>query len=49
MSSYNAAQSLGLSKKGRIAKGMDADIVMLSPQLAVDLTLCRGEIAFFKK
>lgn len=49
MSSYNAAESLGLSEKGRIAKGMDADIVMLSPQLTVEMTLCRGEIAFLRK
>lgn len=49
MSSYNAAESLGLSKKGHIAKGMDADIVMLSSELTVEMTLCRGEIAFIKK
>nr|WP_251048027.1 N-acetylglucosamine-6-phosphate deacetylase [Planococcus sp. ISL-109] len=48
MSSNNAAVSLGLSKKGRIAKGMDADLVMLTQSLEVELTLCRGEIAFNK-
>ncbi|MGM0898175.1 MAG: N-acetylglucosamine-6-phosphate deacetylase [Bacillota bacterium] len=46
MSSGNAAKSLGLSKKGGIAAGMDADVVLLNEELDVEMTLCRGEIAF---
>ncbi|MEZ0481226.1 N-acetylglucosamine-6-phosphate deacetylase [Planococcus sp. SSTMD024] len=46
MSSANAATALGLSRKGRIAPGMDADLVLLTDELEVELTLCRGNIAF---
>lgn len=46
MGSLNAAEALGLERKGRIAPGMDADFVLLSEALEVELTVCRGEIAF---
>lgn len=46
MSSANAATALGLSKKDKIAAGMDADLVLLTEALEVELTVCRGEIAF---
>lgn len=46
MSSANAATALGLSRKGKIAPGMDADLVLLTEALEVGLTVCRGDIAF---
>lgn len=46
MSSGNAAAALGLHGKGKIARGMDADLVLMTEALEVELTVCRGEIAF---
>lgn len=46
MSSGNAAAALGLHGKGKIARGMDADLVLMTEALEVELTVCRGDIAF---
>lgn len=48
MSSANAAQQLQLCKKGRIAKGFDADVILLDQQLNVEKTICRGKVVFEK-
>jgi N-acetylglucosamine-6-phosphate deacetylase len=33
-------------RKGVIERGMDADIVLLDPEMQVAATICRGEIAY---
>jgi N-acetylglucosamine-6-phosphate deacetylase len=44
MATLNAASVLGLAQhKGRIAPGYDADIVVLSPELEVEMTFVGGE------
>jgi N-acetylglucosamine-6-phosphate deacetylase len=40
------ARLLGLSRKGRIAEGGDADLVVLDRDGRVALTVAAGEIAF---
>jgi len=40
------ARLLGLTHKGRIAPGADADLVVLNREESVALTLTRGEVAF---
>jgi N-acetylglucosamine-6-phosphate deacetylase len=40
------ARVLGLTHKGRIAPGADADLVVLDRDGSVILTLVRGEVAF---
>jgi len=38
---------LGLAeRKGRLAPGYDADLTMLTPQLAVALTVVGGRVAY---
>ncbi|NHM32382.1 N-acetylglucosamine-6-phosphate deacetylase [Neobacillus terrae] len=50
LASTNPARQLGvLDRKGSIAAGKDADITVLNDQFEVELTLCRGEIAFKKE
>ena len=49
MTSANAAKELGLANKGRIEAGKDADLVVLDENLDVQLTICRGTIAFAKE
>lgn len=49
MASVNPAKQLNVfDRKGSIAVGKDADITVLSNELQVDMTFCRGEIAYKK-
>ena len=43
MASRNPARQIGLSKKGEIAIGNDADLVVFSPEFEVKQTLVAGE------
>lgn len=49
MTSANAAKELGLSQKGSLEAGKDADLVVLDENLDVQLTICRGTIAYAKE
>lgn len=49
MTSANAAKELGLANKGKISAGKDADLVILDEALNVQLTICRGTIAYAKE
>ncbi|UOQ86709.1 N-acetylglucosamine-6-phosphate deacetylase [Gracilibacillus salinarum] len=50
MSSSNAAKELRMTdRKGSLATGKDADIVLLDENHDILLTLCRGEIAYERK
>lgn len=49
MTSANAANELGLAGKGKIRDGADADIAILDEDLNVQLTICRGTIAYRKE
>jgi N-acetylglucosamine-6-phosphate deacetylase len=49
MTSANAAEELGLEQKGSIQSGKDADIVILDEHFNVQLTICRGTIAYTKE
>lgn len=49
MTSANAAKELGLANKGKIEAGRDADIAILDSGLNVQLTICRGSIAYAKE
>lgn len=49
MTSANAAKELGLTQKGKIEAGRDADLVILDDELNVHMTICRGTIAFAKE
>lgn len=47
MTSSNAAKDLGVAdRKGRLAEGFDADLVVLDADFNVRLTLCRGAVAY---
>lgn len=47
MTSTNAADSLGVGeRKGRLSEGHDADLVVLDADLQVQLTVCRGRVAY---
>lgn len=49
MASMNPAKQLNVyDRKGSISVGKDADITILSNELQVDMTFCRGEIAYKK-
>jgi N-acetylglucosamine-6-phosphate deacetylase len=49
MASVNPAKQLNLyDRKGSISVGKDADITILSNEYQVELTFCRGEIAYKK-
>ena len=43
MATANPARSLGLTAKGKLEPGADADFVVLSPQLEVAQTYVGGE------
>lgn len=50
MASSNPAKQLKVfDRKGSIALGKDADITVLTSDYQVDLTICRGEVAFKKR
>ncbi|AIY04449.1 N-acetylglucosamine-6-phosphate deacetylase [Planococcus sp. PAMC 21323] len=49
MTSANAAKALGLSNKGELKTGMDADIAIVDENFTVQLTICRGTIAYKKE
>ena len=49
MTSTNAAEQLGLSNKGRIEPGKDADLTIIDGEWNVQMTICRGEIAYTKE
>lgn len=49
MTSANAAKELGLANKGSLQEGSDADIVILDDSLNVQMTICRGTIAYTKE
>ncbi|MBB4823392.1 N-acetylglucosamine-6-phosphate deacetylase [Sporosarcina luteola] len=47
ITSLNQAKRLGIeSRKGSISAGKDADLVILNSSEHVDVTICRGEIAY---
>lgn len=48
MSSVNQAREFGLTKKGKLSAGMDADIVVLDDKLNVNQTILGGKIHDFK-
>ncbi|MGN7374533.1 N-acetylglucosamine-6-phosphate deacetylase [Bacillus halotolerans] len=50
ITSANAAKQLGIfDRKGSITEGKDADLVIVSSECEVLLTVCRGNIAFTSK
>ncbi|NGP43955.1 N-acetylglucosamine-6-phosphate deacetylase [Bacillaceae bacterium SIJ1] len=50
MTAYNQAQELGvLARKGSLAVGKDADIVVMDDSFSVIETYCRGTLSFAKK
>ena len=48
MTSVNQAEEFGLTQKGRLEQGKDADFVVLSADLEVEQTIHRGTIHRFK-
>lgn len=48
MTSTNAALQLGLSNKGKIESGKDADLTIIDEEWNVQVTICRGNIAYTK-
>ena len=46
MASTNPAQTLGLTTKGKLEPGADADLVVFSPELEVVQTFCGGKPVF---
>lgn len=50
ITSENAAKQLGIfDRKGSVTVGKDADLVIVSSDCEVILTICRGNIAFISK
>ncbi|WP_421383564.1 N-acetylglucosamine-6-phosphate deacetylase [Bacillus salacetis] len=50
MASVNPAKQLNIfERKGSLAKGKDADVVILDEELEVAMTFCRGKLAFKKE
>lgn len=48
MSSSNAAQQLQVTKKGRIAVGYEADLVLVDSELTVHKTIRQGQVVYEK-
>jgi N-acetylglucosamine-6-phosphate deacetylase len=48
MTSTNAATQLGLSNKGAIESGKDADLTIIDEDWNVQMTICSGNIAYTK-
>lgn len=47
ITSINQANRLGLSgRKGSLMTGKDADVVVLGQEGSVELTICRGSVAY---
>ncbi|BAD40265.1 N-acetylglucosamine-6-phosphate deacetylase [Symbiobacterium thermophilum] len=46
MASETPAQALGIDRKGRLAPGKDADVVVLSEDLEAILTIARGHVVY---
>ncbi|MBE3102847.1 MAG: N-acetylglucosamine-6-phosphate deacetylase [Bacilli bacterium] len=49
MTSTNAAIQLGLSNKGSIEPGRDADLTIIDENWNVQMTICRGNIAYTRE
>jgi N-acetylglucosamine-6-phosphate deacetylase len=49
MASETPARILGLSEKGRVAPGADADLVVLSAEGMVEETIVAGEILYYRR
>ncbi|WP_142829177.1 N-acetylglucosamine-6-phosphate deacetylase [Planococcus soli] len=49
MTSANAAKELGFANKGHLHAGADADVAILDDNFNVQLTICRGTIAYTKE
>ena len=49
MTSTNAAKQLALSNKGRIEPGKDADLTIIDENWNVQMTICRGNIAYTRE
>ncbi|MGH2318694.1 N-acetylglucosamine-6-phosphate deacetylase [Planococcus sp. SE5232] len=49
MTSANAAKELGFANKGRLQAGADADVTILDDNFNVQMTICRGTIAYTKE
>ena len=47
MATLNQARLMGLERKGRIATGADADLVLLTPSLEVAAVCTRGVLEQF--
>ena len=48
MTSTNAARQLGLTNKGSIEVGKDADLTIIDEAWTVQMTICRGNITYTK-
>ena len=48
MTSSNAARQLGLTNKGSIEVGKDADLTIIDKAWTVQMTICRGNITYTK-
>ncbi len=47
MATLNPAAVIGVAdRKGKVAPGFDADLVVLAPDLEVEMTFVAGELAF---